>query len=44
MATLKSVRVGFGSKRKNENFAELAILSGKNLDAGRKLAEKFVFA
>jgi hypothetical protein len=43
MATLKRVRVGFGSKRKNESFAELAIRSGKNLDAGGKLAEKFVF-
>jgi hypothetical protein len=43
MTTLKSVRVGFGSRRKNEDFAELAIRCGKNLDAGGKLGEKFVF-
>jgi len=43
MTSLKSVRVGFGSRKKNEDFAELAIRCGKNLDAGGKLAEKFVF-
>ena len=44
MHTLKSVRVGFGSRKRNETFAELAIRYGKNLDAGGKLAEKFIFA
>jgi hypothetical protein len=43
MPTLKSVRVGFGSQRKNEAFAELATRNGKNLDAGGKLGEQFVF-
>jgi hypothetical protein len=33
----------FGSRKKNETFAELAIRYGKNLDAGDKLAEKSVF-
>jgi hypothetical protein len=43
MTTLKSIRVSFGSRRKNEDFAELAIRCGKNQDAGGKLGEKFVF-
>lgn len=44
MPTLKSVRIGFGTRRKNEAFAGLAIRCGKNLDAGGKLAREFVFA
>jgi hypothetical protein len=44
MASLKSVRVGFGSRKKNEDFAALAIRWGKNLDGGGKLATKFVFS
>lgn len=43
MPTLKSVRVGFGSRKKNDAFAQLAMRLGKNLDAGGKLAAKFVF-
>lgn len=44
MPTLKSVRVGFGSQKKNEAFAQLATENGKNLDAEGKLGNQFVFA
>lgn len=44
MRTLKSVRVGFGSQKKNDAFAESATRNGKNLDAGGKLGKQFVFA
>ena len=43
MITLKSIRVGFGSQRKNERFAELVTRCGKNSDAGGKLGKEFVF-
>lgn len=43
MPTLKSVRVGFGSQKKNQAFAKLATQSGKKLEAGGKLGEQFVF-
>jgi hypothetical protein len=33
MPTLKRVHAGFGSRKKNATFAELAILHGKNLEA-----------
>jgi hypothetical protein len=42
MTTLKRVRVGFGSRKKNVAFEEQAILHGKNLDAGDGYP-KFVF-
>jgi hypothetical protein len=42
MSTLKRVRVGFGSRKKNVAFEEQAILHGKNLDAGDGYP-KFVF-
>jgi hypothetical protein len=41
--TMRSVRVGFGSRKKNEAFAELATRNGKNLDAGGKLGKQFDF-
>jgi len=44
MPTMRSVRVGFGSRKKNEAFAELATRNGKDLDAGGKLGKQFVFA
>jgi hypothetical protein len=43
MPTLKSVRVGFGSRRKNEDFEELAARYGKNSDGADKLGKRFVF-
>jgi hypothetical protein len=43
MPTLKSVRVGFGSQKKNKLFAEQAMQFGKNSDAGGKLGTRFVF-
>jgi hypothetical protein len=43
MPTLRSVRVGFGSQKKNEAFAALTTQNGKNLDAGGKLGKQFVF-
>ena len=43
MPTMRSVSVGFGSRKKNEAFAELATRNGKNLDAGGKLGKQFVF-
>ena len=43
MPTLERVHIGFGSQKKNDAFAELAIRHGKNLDAGGRFTEKFVF-
>lgn len=43
MPTLERVHIGFGSQKKHDAFAELAIRHGKNLDAGRRFPEKFVF-
>jgi hypothetical protein len=41
--TMRSVRVGFGSQKKNDAFADLAKRNGKSSDSTGKLGKQFVF-
>jgi hypothetical protein len=43
MPTLKYAHIGFGSRKKNRNFEELAILHGKNLDADSSFPKTLIF-
>lgn len=40
--TLKKVHIGFGSRKKNESFARLAVSRGKHVHSGWRVPDEFV--